>query len=231
VGINHYNSRDWLEGARSDCRVVYRMNWGAYVAARGAYTDALSGPVDLRKKSTPQDRPVGGHAKRAIDIAVSATALVLLSPLFLMITALLSVGLGRRVFVAQQRIGFAGRRFTAYLFHTSPNDGVWNLADEPALTTCLISVVRDSGLDRLPQLINILRGDMSFVGPRPVEVGQPGPYCPDYFAARPGLFDMRQVDQAGHWAARRRAAHDRYYVRQWSMWLDLAVLTRRLTPN
>jgi lipopolysaccharide/colanic/teichoic acid biosynthesis glycosyltransferase len=150
--------------------------------------------------------------------------------MFVLIAALLHVGLGRCIFVAQQRIGFAGRRFTTYLFRTSPDDGVRNLADEPALTTCLVSVVHDSGLDRLPQLVSILRGDMSFVGPRPVEVGHPGPY-PDYFAARPGLFGMRQIDRAGHLRARRCAAHDRYYVRRWSFWLDLAVLARTFAPN
>jgi hypothetical protein len=137
------------------------------------------------------------------------------------VAALLYAGFGRPVLVAQQRIGFAGRRFTAYLFRTSPNDGVRNLTGGP-----LLSSLRASGLDRLPLLISILRGDMSFVGPRPLKVGHPGFYCPDYFATRPGLFGMRQVDRSGNLGARRRAAHDRYYVRQWSIWLDLAVLAR-----
>ena len=203
-----------------------RMSWGAYVAVRGAHTDALSGPVDLHRRNTARDRPVGGHAKRAIDIALAAGALVLLAPMLLLIAALLHVGLGRRIFVAQQRIGFAGRYFTAYSFRTSPNYGVRN-----AFTTCLVGALRDSGLDRLPQLVSILRGDMSFVGPRPVEVGHPGPYRPDYFAARPGLFDIRQLDRSGHLGHRRLAARDRYYVRQWSIWLDLAVLARSCAPN
>jgi lipopolysaccharide/colanic/teichoic acid biosynthesis glycosyltransferase len=95
---------------------------------------------------------------------------VLVAPMFVLIAALLHVRFGRPVFVAQQRIGFAGRRFTAHLFRTSPNDGVWNLASEPALTTCLVGLLRDSGLYRLPQLVSILRGDMSFVGPRPISL-------------------------------------------------------------
>jgi exopolysaccharide production protein ExoY len=194
-------------------------------AAHNAQTAAMSGPVRLRKR-TPRNRPVGGHIKRAIDVALAAAALVLLAPMFVLIAALLYVGLGRPVFVAEQRIGFAGLPFTAYLF-----GGVRRLADEPAVITCLVTVVRDSGLDRLPLLVSILRGDMSFVGPRPVKVGHPGPYCPDYFAARPGLFGMRQVDQTGHLGAGRRASHYRYYVRQWSIWLDLAVLARSIAPN
>src|SRR6476660_2036989 len=118
-----------------------RMSWGAYVPVRGVRTDALSGPVDLHRRNTARDRPVGGHAKRAIDIALAAGALVLLAPMLLLIAALLHVGLGRRIFVAQQRIGFAGRHFTAYLFRTSPNDGVRN-----AFATCLVGSLRDSGL-------------------------------------------------------------------------------------
>src|SRR6476661_2787281 len=120
------------------------MSRDAYVAARGAQTDALSDPVDLRKRSTPLHRPVGGLAKRATDVALAAIALVLLAPMFLLIAVLLYMGLRRSVFVVQQRIGFAGRRFTAYSFRTSPNDDVRDLADEPALATCLVGVVRDS---------------------------------------------------------------------------------------
>ena len=225
MSFDHHNLRDDLAGAQSD------ISWGAYVAARGAHTDALRGAVDLRKKNTPRDWPVDGLAKRAIDIALAAIALVLLGPMFLLIVALLHIALGRRIFVAQQRIGFAGQRFTAYLFRTSPNDGVRNLTGEPLLTTCLVSSLRDSGLDRLPQLVSILRGDMSFVGPRPVEVDHRRLYGPDYFAARPGLFGMRQLDRSGHLGDRRLGAHDRYYVRQWSIWLDLAVLARSFAPN
>jgi len=203
-----------------------RMSWGGYVAVRGAHTDALSGRVDLHRRNTARDRPTGGHAKRAMDIALAAGALVLLAPMLLLIAALLHAGLGRGVFLAQQRMGFAGRHFTAYLFRTSPNDGVPN-----AFAMCLVGSLRDSGLDHLPLLVSILRGDMSFVGPCPVVVGYAGPYCPDYFAARPGVFDMRQLDRSGHLGHRRLAAHERYYVRQWSIWLDLAVLARSFAPN
>lgn len=204
------------------------MSRGAYVVARGADTDTLGGAVDLHRSNTSRDRPVGGLAKRAIDVALAATALVLLAPMFVLIAALLYVGFGRPVFVAQQRIGFAGRRFTAYMFRTMPNDGVRNLADEPALTTCLVSVLRDSGLDRLPQLLSILRGDMSFVGPRPISLDRSGHGRPDYFAARPGLIGMYRTDRFGCLGDRRRAAMDRHYARRWTIWLDLAVLAGSL---
>jgi hypothetical protein len=88
---------------------------------------------------------------------------------------------------AEEHVGFGGRAFTAYKFRTSPNDGARNLSDDPTPATCLNSVLRDSGLDRLPQLISILRGDMSFVGPRPIRLDSSDHAGPDYFAARPGL--------------------------------------------
>jgi lipopolysaccharide/colanic/teichoic acid biosynthesis glycosyltransferase len=204
------------------------MSRSAYAVARGADTDTFSGAVDLRRRNTSRDRPVGGLAKRATDVALAAAALVLLAPILVLIAALLCVGLGRPVFVAQQRIGFAGRRFTAYLFRTAPNDGVRNLASEPALTTCLVSLLRDSGLDRLPQLVSILRGDMSFVGPRPISLDRSRHGRPDYFAARPGLIGMCRTDRFGRLGDRRRAAMDRYYVRRWTIWLDFAVLAGSL---
>jgi exopolysaccharide production protein ExoY len=204
------------------------MRSRAYVVAQHADTDACSGPVDLRWRNTSRGRPVGGLAKRATDVALAATALVLLSPMLVLIAALLYLGFGRPVLVAQQRIGFAGRRFTAYVFRTTTNDGVWNLAGETTLTTCLASLLRDSGLDRLPQLVSIVRGDMSFVGPRPTSLDRSGHVRPDYFAARPGLTGMYRTDRFGRLGYRRRAAMDRYYVRRWTIWLDLVVLAGSL---
>jgi exopolysaccharide production protein ExoY len=198
------------------------MRSRAYVIAQRIDTDAFSGPVDLRTRNTSRDRPVGGLAKRATDVALATTALVLLAPMLVLIAALLYVGIRRPVLVAQQRIGFAGRRFTAYVFRTTPKDGEWNLVGEPTLTTCLVSLLRDSRLDRLPQLVSIVRGDMSFVGPRPISLDRSGHARPDYFAARPGLTGM--TDRFGRWEYRRRAAMDRYYVRRWTIWLDLVVL-------
>jgi exopolysaccharide production protein ExoY len=204
-----------------------RVDASAHVATEGAQPEAIHSRVDVRDNSALR-APVGGHVKRATDIALAATALVLLAPVSLLIAALLHIGLGRPVFTAQQRIGFAGRRFTAYMFSTLPNVGVRSQAGQSPLARCAVNVLRGSGLDRLPELVSILRGDMSFVGPRPVQVGQPGPHRPHYFAARPGLIGVYPTYRFGPMEARGRAAMDRYYVRRWTIWLDLAVLARSL---
>ena len=170
------------------------------------------------------NRPVGGHVKRAIDVALALLAFVLLAPMFLLVAVLLRVSLGRPILVAERHIGFAGHIFTACTFRTSPISHARELSGDHA--TCLV-FLRDSGVDRLPQLLGILRGDMSFVGPRPValdEFGRCGYCAPDYFAARPGLVGLRRVDAVGISGSRRRAALDRYYARRWSVWLDFALL-------
>ena len=202
-----------------------RVEAGAYVASQSVQPDATRGPVDLQRGIAPHTRPVGGHLKRAMDIVLAATFLVLLFPMFLLIATLLHLALGRPVFTAQQRIGFAGRRFTAYAFSPSPTEGP---AGGAPVATCVVGLLRDSGLDRLPELIGVLRGDMSFVGPRPIQVGHPGPYRPDYLAARPGLIGVYGTSRTVRLTDRRRAAMDRYYARRWSIWLDLAVLLRSL---
>jgi exopolysaccharide production protein ExoY len=190
-----------------------RLDAGTYDAAPGAQRRAVGGAARFRPGNTPDNRPVGGHLKRAIDVALAATILVLLFPLFLLIAVVLHIGLARSV-------------FTAYVFSTSADNGKRN--GDPWLATCLVSTLTNSGLDRLPELISILRGDMSFVGPRPVEAGRPGSHRADHSAARPGLIGLCRSGRHDRLGARRRAAMDRYYVRHWTIWLDLAVLVRGL---
>ena len=173
----------------------------------------------------PRHGPVGGHVKRAIDVALALTALMVLAPLFVLVAVLLRVGLGRSVLVAERHIGFAGKVFTTYTFRTSP---IGHTGD-PVVASCLASL-RDSQIDRLPQLLSILRGDMSFVGPRPVTLDafdRRGYFGKDYLLAKPGLVGLRLSDRRGTFDdARRAAALDRYYVRRWSVWLDLALLAK-----
>jgi exopolysaccharide production protein ExoY len=199
-----------------------RLNAGACVATQDAQPEAIRGPVDARGDIAPRSGPVGGRLKRAIDIALAAVALVLLAPMFLFIAALLQLGLGRPVFMAQQRVGYAGRRFTAYAFATSPADA------ESQFAACVVGLLRDSGIYRLPELISVLRGDMSFVGPQPIQVSHPGPHGADYLAARPGLISIARTRRPSRLGDRRHAAMDRYYARRWTIWLDLAALTRSL---
>ena len=131
--------------------------------------------------------PVGGISKRGFDILAAASALVFLSPILLMIAALVKFTDGGKVFYGHPRIGHNGRSFRCLKFRTMRQDGdrilkdylkanpeayaEWRatrkLKDDPRVTI-VGTVLRKLSLDELPQLINIIRGDMSVVGPRPV---------------------------------------------------------------
>jgi exopolysaccharide production protein ExoY len=203
-----------------------RVDAGGYVATQDAQPDVIRGPVSVHTGMVSWGEPVGGGFKRVTDIVLAGASLVLLAPMFLLIAALLHFGLGRPVFTAEQRVGFAGRRFTAHRFSSRPTDGVRTLTGQSKLATCAVGLLRESGLDRLPELVSVLRGDMSFVGPRPVQVGEAYQLRPEYLAARPGLVDAFRINRTGRLGDHRRAAMDRYYARRWTIWLDLAALAR-----
>ena len=178
-------------------------------------------------------RPVGGHVKRVIDVALVLLVLVLLAPLLVLVAVLLGVGLGRPILVAERLVGFGGQVFTVYSFRTSAMPRGRKLAGD-STTANWVAFLRGSGVERLPQLLSIVRGHMSFVGPQPVAFDELDRRVSlDYFAARPGIIGLRQ---SGRWNYKKCAALDRYYVRRWSVWLDLALIAnsvvsiRALTP-
>jgi exopolysaccharide production protein ExoY len=102
------------------------------------------------------------------------------------------------------------------------------LKRDPRVTP-LGSALRKTSLDELPQLLNILKGEMSFVGPRPIvdaEVPKYGAFITHYLAARPGLTGPWQISGRNDVAYATRVALDRHYVEQWSLWRDLAIIAR-----
>lgn len=193
--------------------------------------------------------PVGGRSKRAFDILIAATSLVLMAPLMLMIAAIILVTMGRPILFVQQRAGFnrkvfgcfkfrsmvsdADQRLARYLQHCPEAARAWaetqKLKDDPRVTW-FGHILRKSSLDELPQLINVLRGEMSCIGPRPVPLNELntryGRTAGDYARAKPGLTGMWQVNGRSSTTYGRRVAYDRVYVRRWSMLLDMDILFR-----
>ncbi len=201
--------------------------------------------------SAANDRaPIGGPAKRAMDIALASIALAVLAPLMLVVAGLVRLTLGGRILFAQERVGTDGTRFTCYKFRTMPADAddllkrhlladpdaaiEWRetrkLRNDPRVG-CLGNILRKSSLDELPQLLNVLRGEMSIVGPRPIvpaELAYYGRHASACFRARPGLTGMWQVSGRNRVAYRTRVALDRYYARNWSIWLDCRLLIQTI---
>jgi Undecaprenyl-phosphate glucose phosphotransferase len=175
-------------------------------------------------------------AKRAMDLALGSTALVLLAPL--MLTLALAVKLTTRgpVLYRQTRMGLRGRTFQMLKFRSMVPDAeaatgpVWATSDDPR-STRLGRFMRRWSLDELPQLCNVLRGDMSLVGPRPergVFVERFRRRIPNYtqrHQVKAGMTGWAQVHGwRGDTSLRHRVRCDLYYISHWSLWLDLQIL-------
>jgi exopolysaccharide production protein ExoY len=194
--------------------------------------------------------PVGGISKRSFDILVALAALVVLSPIFVLIMALVKYSDGGSVFYGHRRIGYNGSTFRCLKFRTMAEDGdavlqryleqnpaayeEWRatskLQDDQRVTI-VGTVLRKLSLDELPQLFNILRGEMSIVGPRPVVEDELELYESSavyYLQTRPGLTGLWQVSGRNDVSYETRVAFDTHYVRNWSLASDLVIVARTI---
>jgi len=174
--------------------------------------------------------------KRAMDIALALTGLALLSPLLLFLAGLVKATSRGPVFYRQERCGLNGEPFQMLKFRSMRTDAeqqtgaVWARKDDPRRTR-LGTFLRKTSLDELPQLINVLKGDMSLVGPRPerpVFIQQFSKTIPNYMArhcVKAGITGWAQVHGwRGNTSLRKRVQYDLYYITHWTPWLDLRIL-------
>jgi exopolysaccharide production protein ExoY len=218
---------------------------------------ALADETFNKKAGASQDQPpdyrmlglpLGGRTKRLTDIVIAFTALILAAPVMLLITLLIKTTAGGPAVFSHTRIGFGGRPFQCYKFRTMVANSDQALAEflasneeaakewaesrklrlDPRVTA-LGRLLRKSSLDELPQLFNVLRGEMSCVGPRPVvadELPRYGAYVREYLRARPGLTGLWQVTGRDCADYSHRVSLDSSYVLNWSLWADLRILVR-----
>jgi lipopolysaccharide/colanic/teichoic acid biosynthesis glycosyltransferase len=172
------------------------------------------------------DVALGGLRKRIFDVIISSVLLVVVAPMVLVTAGLIRVLVGKSAIVATQWVGFGGRVFDAYQFRTSVEtceDGAASLGD----------ALQASRLDKLPLLLNVLRGEMSLIGPRPIMASELWRYSdqmPDYFTARPGLTGLwRHANAVTRHKPFEQMVLDRYYISNWSVWLDVTVLIKVIT--
>jgi lipopolysaccharide/colanic/teichoic acid biosynthesis glycosyltransferase len=178
--------------------------------------------------------PVGGRAKRALDLAVALPLAIALTPVMAGIAFLVRRDSPGPALFRQQRIGYAGRPFTLLKFRTMVV-GAEGMGAGLAVTvgdsriTPLGATLRRLSLDELPQLWNIVRGDMSLVGPRPTVASQVERYDARQrgrLLARPGLTGLAQVTGRNAIPWSERIEIDLTYVARWSLRRDLAILAR-----
>lgn len=188
--------------------------------------------------------------KRLFDVVGASIGLVVLSPLMLMLAALIKVTDGGSVFYGHRRIGRNGTAFNCLKFRTmaansddlleiylSENESArveWDrdrkLKSDPRITSIGV-VLRNLSLDELPQLFNILIGEMSIVGPRPVvsdELEKYGAAAQYYLSTRPGLTGLWQISGRNDVSYGRRVELDQIYVKNWSFQSDLVIIVKTI---
>ncbi len=178
-----------------------------------------------------------GHAlKRAADIAVSAGAIVLLFLPFAAIALAIELDDPGPVFFRQERVGKAGRVFRIWKLRTmivnATSQGLGlNVSRGDSRITRVGRVLRDFGLDELPQVLNVLTGEMSLVGPRPTLSYQVAHYTAlqrRRLEVRPGITSLAVVSGRNALTWEQRIELDILYIDHWSMWVDLRILARTL---
>lgn len=212
-------------------------------------TRSASSPFFIPEE-TGAVRPIGGMAKRSFDILAASVALLLFSPLFLLIMALVKFSDGGSVFYGHRRIGHNGQSFKCLKFRTMMEKGdevleeffrinpdayeEWRttrkLQNDPRVTV-VGAVLRKLSLDELPQLLNIIRGEMSVVGPRPVVEDELELYdlaAVFYLRSRPGLTGLWQISGRNDVSYATRVAFDTQYVQNWSLFADLVIVFKTI---
>lgn len=176
-------------------------------------------------------------AKRVVDIIISLIALVLLSPLFLIIAILIKCTSKGPVFFLQERIGLHGRVFKIIKFRTMIvnaehiGDGIRVCSENDSRITKIGRLLRATSLDELPQLINVIAGTMSLCGPRPPVTYVPYQGYDNYsdeakirFEMRPGITGLAQATVRNSATWDERISIDLQYVKNFSLWLDIKVI-------
>jgi exopolysaccharide biosynthesis polyprenyl glycosylphosphotransferase len=185
--------------------------------------------------------------KRLIDFTVSLAVLLLLAPLFVVVAILIKAGSEGPVFFVQKRMGLNKRKFSLFKFRTMVPDAeaklaalehlnevsgpVFKIKDDPRITA-VGKFLRKTSIDELPQLINVLKGEMSLVGPRPLPVRDYQGFDKDWqrrrFSVRPGITCLWQVTGRSSIQFEQWMELDMQYIDKWSLWLDFKILAQTI---
>ncbi len=200
------------------------------------YTEDLMGLPVINIRYVPLTNTLNWVTKRFVDIVGSAAGLVLISPIMLLTALAVKLSSPGPIIFKQERIGLHNKPFWMYKFRTmeiqkeSAEKRAWTVKDDPRVTK-IGKFLRRTSLDEFPQLYNILRGDMSLVGPRPERplfVEKFREEIPRYMIkhqVRPGLTGWAQINgYRGDTSIRKRIDYDIFYIENWTMGLDIKIL-------
>jgi exopolysaccharide biosynthesis polyprenyl glycosylphosphotransferase len=182
-----------------------------------------------------------------LDVSLSLAAMLLLSPLFLLAAVIVKLTSSGPSFFVQERVGLNKRRFRLYKFRTMVADAaerqrevehlneargaVFKIRNDPRLTP-VGKFLRKTSIDELPQLFNVLKGDMSLVGPRPLPVRDYEGFNQDWqrrrFSVRPGITCLWQINGRSSIPFEKWMELDMQYIDQWSLWMDFKILAKTI---
>jgi exopolysaccharide production protein ExoY len=208
-----------------------------------SFADKVSASRPAQKELTA---PIGMSPKRVVDVILALCGIVLLAPLLIICYLAIVMSSPGPALFRHRRVGFNGKHFNCLKFRTMVTDAPERLArllasdpraadewaanqklrTDPRVTT-IGAILRKSSLDELPQLFNVLWGDMSIVGPRPVTDEELERYASSmgaYLACRPGITGLWQVSGRSTTTYSKRVACDTFYAHNWSMALDIKIL-------
>ena len=220
---------------KSGVHTTFIPDYNSLVSGK-PYTEDLGGLPIINIRYVPLTNTVNAVAKRAVDIVGSLAGLILTSPLLLVVAVLIKATSKGPVIFAQERVGRHNKVFRMYKFRTMrQQEGTeeqkgWTTKDDPRVTR-VGRVLRRTSIDELPQLFNILIGNMSLVGPRPERpqfVEKFREEIPRYMIkhqVRPGLTGWAQINgYRGDTSIRKRIEYDIFYIENWSMGFDIKIL-------
>lgn len=200
------------------------------------YTEDFDGIPVINIRHVPLTNPINAFIKRCIDIVGALVSLILFSPVMLIVALLIKFSSKGPILYGQVRIGLHNKEFKMYKFRSmevqseSKEKKAWTTMNDPRVTP-IGKFIRKTSIDELPQLFNVLRGNMSLIGPRPERpffVEKFKEEIPRYMIkhqVRPGMTGWAQINgYRGDTSISKRIEHDLYYIENWSLGLDIKIL-------
>ena len=237
LGLSEYSKLEHIVAVceKSGVHTKFIPDYNNIIPTR-PYTEDLMGLPVINIRHVPLTNTFNAFVKRTVDLVGAVVAIIIFSPVMLVTAVAIKLTSPGPLIYTQERVGLHNRTFRMYKFRSmdvqSPKKerGAWTVPDDPRVTK-VGRVIRKTSIDELPQLFNILKGDMSLVGPRPERpffVEKFREEIPRYMIkhqVRPGMTGWAQINgYRGNTSIRKRIEYDLYYIENWTLGFDIKIL-------
>lgn len=237
LGLSEYSKLEHIVAVceKSGVHTKFIPDYNNIIPTR-PYTEDLMGLPVVNIRHVPLTNTFNAFVKRSVDLVGAVCAIIIFSPIMLVTAIAIKLTSPGPLIYAQERVGLHNRNFKMYKFRSmdvqSPRKerGAWTVPNDPRVTR-VGKIIRKTSIDELPQLFNILKGDMSLVGPRPERpffVEKFREEIPRYMIkhqVRPGMTGWAQINgYRGNTSIRKRIEYDLYYIENWTLGFDIKIL-------